>query len=521
MNDMKRTGIFIAIAAVLTTTALLAVPSRKSPEVFNDQGMEFYPQFDPDKCTSIKMISLDEKPITTRYFNVKRDPEAGWIIPSHQNYPADAQKPLVAAATVVNGLTKGVLQATRAEDHAALGVIDPEANTAVDADKAGMRIVLKDGEKLLCDLIISKEIEGKWDTRYVRRPDSKRVYACKIDVRDLSTRFAGWVETDVLQLASANIKQLRLDAYKVQQVERRVTLVPGEILALALDDKSNWTMAGLAETEELDTSKPSDMRSTLTDLTLVGVRRKHPDVIRFLRQNETFTSDGEVFVRTLMRNVGYHIGMTSRNQMRIVSNEGELRVSCDDGVVYNLLFGKVVYGEPDQVSAASATPKDDKAADPDAKPETNGEHRYLWVTVQYDKSLLGPELVEPVKPALAPETPEKPDDAEKPDEPEKTDDDDEPKKDLQKEYEDALKKYEEDVKERAKKRMAGEKRVKKLEKRFADWYYVVSADAYAKLRVTRTDLVKVKEKPEDEKPESGEHDADDGHGHNETTPDAE
>jgi len=287
MNDMKQTGIFVATAVVLAIIAVLAVPSRKAPAVFDDQGTLFYEEFKPGTCTSIEVISFDEKTNDTRYFCVTRDAKAGWIIPSHENYRADAEKPIVAAATIVNGLKKGTLRATRSEDHAALGVIDPKANTSVNADKAGTRLVLKAGGEVRCDLIIGKEIEGKWGFRNVRRADSKRVYACKIDARDISTRFANWVETDVLQLASANIKQLRLDAYTVRETDTAVTVVPGEIITMAMDDKSNWTMAGLAETEELNTSKPSEMRSILNDLTLVGVRRKHPELIKLLRKSNS------------------------------------------------------------------------------------------------------------------------------------------------------------------------------------------------------------------------------------------
>jgi Domain of unknown function (DUF4340) len=513
MNDMRQTGVFVAIAAVLALTAVLAVPSRKTPEVFDDQGTLFYEEFDPTTCTSIEVISFDEKNNDTRYFSVKWDAKAGWIIPSHENYPADAEKPIVAAATIVNGLIKGALQATRAEEHATLGVIDPKAETVINADRAGTRLVLRAGDKLLCDLIIGQEVEGKWGVRSVRMPDSNRVYACKIDAGDISTRFANWVETDVLQLASANIKQLRLDAYKVD--EGTGVVVPGEVLTLEVDDKSTWTMPGLAETEELDTSKPSDMRSALNDLTLVGVRRKPAvlaQVVKHLQGGGTLDVQDQLGVSRAIGHAGYYIESKRASGMRIVSNEGELKVSCDDGVVYDLMFGEVVYGDPDDVSAPST---DEEPSKPEGDAADGAEHRYLWVTARFDASLLGPELVKPTKPETAAE-PEAPAEPDKKEDADKSDDDgDEPKVDAEKEYQEALKEYEDAVKERDEKLAAGTKRAEKLGQRFADWYYVVSADVYAKLRVTRADLVKAKEEPktDDDPDDSDEHDD-----HDETAP---
>jgi hypothetical protein len=46
---------------------------------------------------------------------------------------------------------------------------------------------------------------------------------------------------------------------------------------------------------------------------------------------------------------------------------------------------------------------------------------------------------------------------------------------------------------------AGEKRVKELNERFADWYYIISDATYRKIHLSREDVVKKKEKPADEK----------------------
>ena len=72
------------------------------------------------------------------------------------------------------------------------------------------------------------------------------------------------------------------------------------------------------------------------------------------------------------------------------------------------------------------------------------------------------------------------------------------------EYNEALKRYDAEkgryVSERQAfeaKIAAGQQKVKELNDRFADWYYVISNDSFDKLRISRSALVKSKEKPAD------------------------
>lgn len=78
---------------------------------------------------------------------------------------------------------------------------------------------------------------------------------------------------------------------------------------------------------------------------------------------------------------------------------------------------------------------------------------------------------------------------------------DEPKKDLKAEYQEALKRYDAEKGRYASEKQAfeakiesGKQKVKELNDRFADWYYVISNDSFDKLRLSRADLIKAKEK---------------------------
>ena len=82
----------------------------------------------------------------------------------------------------------------------------------------------------------------------------------------------------------------------------------------------------------------------------------------------------------------------------------------------------------------------------------------------------------------------------------------ESKKDLKAEYIEAVKRYDAEkgrfvgeTHAYEAKVVAGKQKVKDLNDRFADWYYVISNDSFDKLRLSRTDLVKAKEKKPEEK----------------------
>ena len=93
---------------------------------------------------------------------------------------------------------------------------------------------------------------------------------------------------------------------------------------------------------------------------------------------------------------------------------------------------------------------------------------------------------------------------------------DEPKKDSKADYFEALKRYDaekgrftsETIAFAAKVESCKQK-VKELNDRFADWYYVISNDSFDKLRLSRAVLIKTKDKPADkDKPETEKQDSD-------------
>jgi hypothetical protein len=77
---------------------------------------------------------------------------------------------------------------------------------------------------------------------------------------------------------------------------------------------------------------------------------------------------------------------------------------------------------------------------------------------------------------------------------------------IKKDYQAKLRKYKADLKSYEEKVEAGKKQVDELNKRFADWYYVIPAESFKKLHFSRSEIVKEKNKAAADK-DKGDKDA--------------
>ncbi len=119
-------------------------------------------------------------------------------------------------------LTKDTIRSNSAEEQEAMGVIDPLDAKVSTLKGRGKRITLRDAsEKVLADIIIGNEIKGTERKegaaqRYVRVPDQKRIYGVNIKAEP-STRFADWIETNLLKVEASKIRRIVFDNYKIQE----------------------------------------------------------------------------------------------------------------------------------------------------------------------------------------------------------------------------------------------------------------------------------------------------------------
>lgn len=270
---------------------------------------------------------------------------------------------------------------------------------------------------------------------------------------DLSTRFEDWIERDLLKLERDDIGKVVIKDYSID--ERTGRLDQRDVVTLTKGDDGAWKTDRMPSSQEVDSTKSNALFGALDDLDIVGVRPKPAGLSASLTRAE-----GAQLTQSDVQSLqgrGYYFTYDGQ----LVSNEGEVQVEADGGMRYTLRFGEVVYGTGDAVTAG------DEAADAEGE-RGPGANRYLFITADFD-----PKLIPEPSPATDTSFQQKA-------ESEWTDADR-----RNQELFDAHEAWQTKVEE-------GQAKADELNARFAGWYYVIAAEDFEKLRVTRKDLVKAK-----------------------------
>jgi len=453
MSEIKKTLSLAGGAAALALLALVTAPRPPAPDAFADRGEAFFPDFqDPNSAATLEVVEFDEDTGTARAFKVTNDGGL-WTIPSHHDYPADGADRLAKTAAGVIGIHKDDVRSDNVADHEALGVVDPLDEGATSLKGRGKRVTLRDESgAVLADFVVGREPEGRPGFRFVRIPGQKRVYAARMDV-DLSTRFEDWIERDLLQLERDDVARAVIKDYSID--ERTGRLDQRDVVTLAKDDEGNWKTDRMRPGQEVDSEKSGALLGALDDLKIVGVRPKPAGLSASLTR-----ADGARLTQADVQSLqsrGYYFTYDGQ----LVSNEGEVQVESDAGIRYTLRFGELVYGTGDEVTAGGGESEDDGERGP-------GANRYLFITADFDPELL-PEPQQPSDTAFQQKAESEWSEADR----------------RHKELFDAHETWKAQVEE-------GQATAEELNARFADWYYVIAAEDFEKLRVTRKDLVKTK-----------------------------
>jgi hypothetical protein len=509
---------------------------------------------DASKAASLAITSFDEDMAALRTFKVVKSGGV-WVLPSHQNYPADAKDHLAAAATELIDRPIIEVVSTSPGDHETYGVIEPDADKVKAGETGVGRLVdIRDGSgNRLARLVIGNEYKppagadpGTRPMRYVRKAGQDPVYLVALDTSKFTTKFDDWIEKDLLKLSPWDVRRITIDdsawSLAVDQAGNpRRNETRTSVIDLAYDDKdAAWLLKGLtvfgknnkpekkelASDEELASAKLNDLRNALGDLKIVDVVRKPAALVAELKSEKTLTRDeqDEAMMSLFQR------GFFPAEKGGVIPSSGEVIVGMKDGVEYLLRFGN-------QTKVEGETDKDTATVEGSEKPVNADVGRYLFVLARLNDGLLEKPTLQPL-PALLDEEATPPGDdatgeaaAEKKAE---TNGDKNTEGDLSvdkategnpeagnPEPVDALAKAEEaEAKAQAAieerrgverenrlaqeayddKVKAAEKRVRELNARFADWYYVVSDAEYAKIRLGQADVVQPK--PVEEAPPS-------------------
>lgn len=528
MTEMAKTLTFVAAAVVSLAAAFMVRPGAEDFDVQSKVG-EKLNQFDVDDAKRLRIVSFDKETASTREFEVAEE-NGLWVIPSKHGYPADAVRQMGAAATCL--INREVLRvaAETAGQHAELGLVDPTSSKLdTNAEGVGLRVTMTDIDGApLADMIVGKKVSDAQNQYYVRNADQDVAYVVNLEPEHLTTRFEDWIEKDLLGLNPLDIRRLHIKDYTADLVftmqglgvkwDRRSEMElnyddadskwRAERLQSFDSDKKEMVEFTLSEDEELDEDALRELRYGLDDLVIVDVERKPAGLSADLKAGSDFLKDNEALGSLVERGFA-PLSSGEEGELDILSSEGEIICTLQDGVEYVLRFGNLQMD-----SDGDAAPKQAADADPNSESD-DGIHRYLFVMARYNDSMIKkPELQElPALPEEKAEESAEPADDERADSEEASSEEgeqeaaeneapaDEEKDDMdtviaerkriEAENQRSLEDYQKQVE-------AAEERVKELNERFGDWYYVIDNKVYNKIHLGRDDVIKAKEKAEEQ-----------------------
>ena len=308
MSEAGKTCVFVAVGLVALGVAYLSRPTAPPTAIEDLVGTKNLNMVeDPLATQDLEIIRWDSATGDPVTFQVARQ-DGVWKIPSHGDYPADADRQIGDATSAAANLKPLGIVSDKQADHSTYGVIDPESAKPGESG-VGTRVVMKDGKgETLVSTIIGKEVKDQPGQHYVRQVGKDVVYIVKVDPDKLSTKFEDWIEKDLLKLNTLDISQVKINDYSVNiaQTQGGLGLVDerrGEMLLSYNDTQNEWALDELLlwdeaeqklvedsipEGEELNQVKLNDMKSALADLKIVDVQRKPAGMGADLKAEQDF-----------------------------------------------------------------------------------------------------------------------------------------------------------------------------------------------------------------------------------------
>ncbi len=380
MSETAKTVAYIGVAAAACLLAIVTFPQPPAIEVKENVGKPLFAEFtDPANAASLEVIELDEELAQLTTFEVAKLKASDlWVIPSHFDYPADAEERLLDAATLFVDLKVLDVASNLRDEHSTLGVMDPSESDQVEKQGAGklVRIEDRNGE-MLADLIIGREVPGQENLRFVRRPSQDAVYVIEIDPAKLLTRFEDWIDRDLLELNPFDVQSVDINDYSVIVQGQRGALDKRFELTCALDSASNkWSVqrfvtfnagkpveAQLLPDEELNEASLNELKNGLRDVEIVGVQRKPAGLGKDLKTSEELMNSAENMQSLSQK--GFYPQQVGPESFELFAANGELAVTTKEGVRYLLRFGDIAGNERDDQEKLT---------------------RYMFVTASVDES---------------------------------------------------------------------------------------------------------------------------------------
>lgn len=200
--------------------------------------------------------------------------------------------------------------------------------------------------------------------RFVRKAGEKTVYTAKIDVDQLKSKFGDWIQSDLLGISSWDIRRVMVKDYNMRMVDvgrlpdgrvlQQVAYEPRFELSANWDNDKKWTLAGmeerrgpglvpaqLGENQELNAANLDELKNAVGDLKIVDVERKPQDLIAKVKSDEDLINDP--VLGQMLQEKGFY-----PMEGELKSRNGEVRVQTEAGIEYVLRFGNEVGVEQEE-----------------------------------------------------------------------------------------------------------------------------------------------------------------------------
>lgn len=470
MNERTKTTIFVILAVLLGLLAYQTTrTSHRTFQVEDMVGQELFPELtDALQVASMEIVRYDEKTGEMIPFEV-RQVNHQWSLPSHDNYPADAEDQVVNAASSLMGLRVIRVVSRNASSHVDYGVMEPDPTKVRMGDSGvGEKVVLKNAQgDILLNLIIGKEVDAGSGKRYVRRLGQDPVYIVELKTESLSADFADWIEKDLMKLQPWDITGLDIYDYSLDLAAGTTNIRGNVRLDYADMQTPDWTLKSnqipmangamverpMPEGKVLNRTKLNECRNAMAEMRIVDVAKKPEGLTADLKVpgNLAFSQDAIESLKTK----GFHLiefpVEGGKTQRVLLSNEGEMRVICKNGVAYVLRFGNIA-GK--QAFAEAISEK-----------ETANLNRYLFIMADLEPATVAKETLQPL-----------------PQEP--AEDAEETVKSQYAAQKAAVEATNNALEEKNRQALEeAQKRVQELNDRFASWYYIIPDSVYQQIHL--------------------------------------
>lgn len=255
--------VLLVLAAVLVGAAAYLTSRQKQQEQPAQLGRNVLPDLAVNEVRKIVLYSK-EKTIAVAKTGEK------WTVPAAFDYPADFEKVAAALRKLADLKVQQVVHLDPRQ-FADLELLSPLETGATASNRPGLLLKLLDqNDKPLASLILGKLHEraapegpmsfgGYPDGRFLAA-EGGEVFLVGDTLEEISAEPPRWLKTDLINVSAQDI------------VEVAVTSTNRETIRLTRDEKSGaFTLAGLAETEELNDSKVNSLSSALAYLTFSDV----------------------------------------------------------------------------------------------------------------------------------------------------------------------------------------------------------------------------------------------------------